>query len=58
MTQIFGYFSRQDGAVYFPGAAFLTAALLTVLCGALFARAMRLAPQHAEATAPSQSSGG
>jgi MFS transporter, DHA1 family, tetracycline resistance protein len=44
MTQIFGAFSRGTAPVYFPGAAFLTAALLTVGCGALFARAVRLAP--------------
>jgi hypothetical protein len=36
--------------VYFPGAAFLTAALLTAGSAALFARALRgLAPQQAEA---------
>jgi MFS transporter, DHA1 family, tetracycline resistance protein len=58
MTQVFGYFSRADAAVHFPGAAFLTAALLTLLCGVLFAKAMRLAPQHAAAPAPSQASGG
>lgn len=44
MTQVFGYFSRAGAAVYFPGAAFLTAALLTMICAVLFARAMRLAP--------------
>jgi len=53
MTQVFGYFSRPGGAVYFPGAAFLTAALLTIACGALFAKAMRLAPQQQAAPAPS-----
>jgi len=58
MTQVFGYFSRPDATVHFPGAAFLTAALLTVLCGALFARAMRLAPREAPTAAPSQASGG
>jgi MFS transporter, DHA1 family, tetracycline resistance protein len=58
MTQVFGYFSRADAPVHFPGAAFLTAALLTLLCGVLFAKAMRLAPQHAAAPAPSQASGG
>jgi MFS transporter, DHA1 family, tetracycline resistance protein len=57
MTQVFGYFSRDEAVVHFPGAAFLTAALLTAACGALFARAMRL-PQHATAPAPSQTSGG
>lgn len=58
MTQVFGYFSRPGAAVHFPGAAFLTAALLTVLCGSLFTRAMRLAPQRAGASVPSATSGG
>lgn len=58
MTQVFGHFSRPGAAVHFPGAAFVTAALLTVLCGVLFSGAMRLAPQHAAAAAPSQVSGG
>ena len=57
MTQVFGYFSRQGAAVHFPGAAFVTAALLTLVCGALFAKAMRLAPQHAAASAPPVSGG-
>lgn len=51
MTQVFGYFSRADATVHFPGAAFLTAALLTMLCAVLFAKAMRLAPQPAAAPA-------
>ena len=58
MTQVFGYFSRQDAAVHFPGAAFATAAMLTILCGVLFAKAMRLAPPHAAAPVPSEASGG
>lgn len=58
MTQVFGFFSREGAAVHFPGAAFLTAALLTMACGLLFSRAMRLAPRHAAASAPSQASGG
>jgi MFS transporter, DHA1 family, tetracycline resistance protein len=58
MTQVFEYFSREGGVVYFPGAAFLTAALLTILCGLLFTRAMRLAPQPATASAPTVTSGG
>jgi DHA1 family tetracycline resistance protein-like MFS transporter len=49
MTQIFGAFSRGSAPVYFPGAAFLTAALLTVGCAALFAHAVRLAPPRAAA---------
>ncbi|MDE2136024.1 MAG: TCR/Tet family MFS transporter [Gammaproteobacteria bacterium] len=53
MTQIFGYFSSARAAVHFPGAAFLAAALLTVACAALFARALRLAPPAAPASSPS-----
>ncbi|MGB6603578.1 MAG: TCR/Tet family MFS transporter [Steroidobacteraceae bacterium] len=45
MTQIFGAFSRSGSPLYFPGAAFLTAALLTIGCGALFLHAVRLAPR-------------
>lgn len=52
MTQIFGYFSRSDAVVHLPGAAFLTAALLTAACGAAFARAMRLAPPAAPHAPP------
>jgi MFS transporter, DHA1 family, tetracycline resistance protein len=44
MTQVFGYFSAPEAPVYFPGAAFLTAAALTVGCAALFVKALRLAP--------------
>ncbi|MGH8266673.1 MAG: TCR/Tet family MFS transporter [Steroidobacteraceae bacterium] len=51
MTQVFGYFSRDDAVVHLPGAAFLTAALLTVGCAALFAHAMRLGARHAVAAA-------
>jgi MFS transporter, DHA1 family, tetracycline resistance protein len=47
MTQVFGAFSRGATPVYFPGAAFLTAALLTVGCAALFVQAVRLAPRRA-----------
>ena len=49
MTQVFGHFSARSARVYFPGAAFLTAALLTVGSALLFARAMRFAPQRAPA---------
>jgi DHA1 family tetracycline resistance protein-like MFS transporter len=45
MTQIFSRFSDPTGAVYFPGAAFLAAAVLTVACAVLFLRALRLTPQ-------------
>ncbi len=58
MTQIFGYFSRPHAPVYFPGAAFLTAALLTAACGALFARALRLAAPASSASDPTHSPGG
>ena len=40
MTQVFGYFSGATAVVHFPGAAFLTAAVLTVLCALLFVRAL------------------
>jgi DHA1 family tetracycline resistance protein-like MFS transporter len=51
MTQVFGHFSARSGRLYFPGAAFLTAALLTAVCALVFARALRrLAPQPAAAT--------
>jgi MFS transporter, DHA1 family, tetracycline resistance protein len=49
MTQIFGYFSRANAVVHFPGAAFATAALLTAACAVLFARALRLAPRQSTA---------
>jgi DHA1 family tetracycline resistance protein-like MFS transporter len=45
MTQIFSRFSDPTGAVYFPGAAFLAAAVLTIACAVLFLRALRLTPQ-------------
>jgi DHA1 family tetracycline resistance protein-like MFS transporter len=51
MTQVFGYFSGSTARVYFPGAPFLAAALLTAGCAVLFARAMRLAPRQADAPA-------
>jgi MFS transporter, DHA1 family, tetracycline resistance protein len=53
MTQVFGYFSGHAAPVYFPGAAFLSAAVLTVACAALFVRALRLAPQPGAAPATS-----
>ncbi|HEX4648218.1 MAG TPA: TCR/Tet family MFS transporter [Steroidobacteraceae bacterium] len=57
MTQVFGHFSDRSAGLYFPGAAFLTAALLTAGCALLFARALRgLAPQPvAAAPLPSAS---
>jgi DHA1 family tetracycline resistance protein-like MFS transporter len=41
MTQVFGYFSGPRAIVHFPGAAFLTAAMLTAACAMLFMRALR-----------------
>ena len=49
MTQVFGHFSARSAGVYFPGAAFLTAAVLTAGCAILFARSMPFAPQRAAA---------
>jgi len=46
MTQVFAHFSAPSATVYFPGAAFITAAVLTVGCAALFLRALRLAPRQ------------
>ncbi len=43
MTQLFGYFTTERAPVYFPGAAFAFASLLTVVSIALFARATRAA---------------
>jgi DHA1 family tetracycline resistance protein-like MFS transporter len=40
MTQVFGYFSSAIAPVYFPGAAFVTAAMLTAACVALFVKAL------------------
>lgn len=42
MTQIFGYFSSAAAPVYFPGAAFVTASILTAACGILYAKALRV----------------
>jgi DHA1 family tetracycline resistance protein-like MFS transporter len=41
MTQLFGYFTTPRAPVYFPGAAFAFASMLTVTNIALFARATR-----------------
>jgi len=49
MTQIFGYFSSGAAAVRFPGAAFLSAALLTTGCAALYAKAIRSSPERSSA---------
>jgi MFS transporter, DHA1 family, tetracycline resistance protein len=58
MTQIFGYFSSAAAIVYFPGAAFLTAAALTAACAVLFIRVLRLAPQRAPAQVSATASEG
>ena len=55
MTQMFGHFSARSAGVYFPGAAFLTAAVLTAGCAILFARALRVAPQRAAPALPAAS---
>ena len=44
MTQVFGYFSGPRAPVHFPGAAFLTAAMLTAACALLFVKALRRHP--------------
>lgn len=41
MTQTFGYFTSESAPVYFPGAAFLLAAVLTILALTLFIRFTR-----------------
>ena len=56
LTQIFSRFSDPAAGVYFPGAAFLTAAALTVVCALLFLRAMRLTPQPLAAPEPAATS--
>ena len=38
MTQTFAWFTAADNPVYFPGAPFVLAALLTVLALAVFLR--------------------
>jgi len=50
MTQVFGYFSGARAPVYFPGAAFLTAAALTLASAVLLVRALRHAPEHTAAS--------
>jgi DHA1 family tetracycline resistance protein-like MFS transporter len=52
MTQIMSRFSDPTGRVYFPGAAFLAAATLTVVCAVLFLRALRLTPEPLAAHDP------
>ncbi|MBS0365467.1 MAG: TCR/Tet family MFS transporter [Proteobacteria bacterium] len=49
MTQVFGSFAAPAARWYFPGAPFVTAALLTLACMLLFAHALRRAPRTAVA---------
>ena len=57
MTQVFGYFSASDAPLQFPGAAFLSAAVLTVGCATLFMRALRRQAAHAAAQLPAPTPG-
>jgi MFS transporter, DHA1 family, tetracycline resistance protein len=56
LTQIFSRFSDPGATAYFPGAAFLAAAALTLVCALLFLRAMRLTPQPIPAHEPAAAS--
>jgi DHA1 family tetracycline resistance protein-like MFS transporter len=47
MTQVFSYFTARTAPVFFPGAAFLAAAALTIVCALLFMKAARAAPAAA-----------
>jgi MFS transporter, DHA1 family, tetracycline resistance protein len=49
MTQLFGYFSAPTAPLQFPGAAFVSAALLSVGCAALFTQALRRQAANAAA---------
>ncbi len=51
MTLVFGHFSRSTAEVYFPGAPFVLAALLTLGCALLFHRALRVRAGAAPAMA-------
>jgi DHA1 family tetracycline resistance protein-like MFS transporter len=42
IAAVFGHFSRPGVRVYFPGAPFVLAAVLTLGCAVLFVRALRL----------------
>jgi DHA1 family tetracycline resistance protein-like MFS transporter len=58
MTEIFSRFSDPAAPVYFPGAAFLAAAALTIGCAWLFLRALRLTPQPHPVQKPAAASEG
>ncbi len=49
MTQLFDHFTSARAAVYFPGAPFAAAALLTLVSIALLARGVRTAPSTSPA---------
>lgn len=49
MTQLFGYFTSADALIYFPGAPFLTAAMMTFMAVLVFMRVIRGASSPAEA---------
>jgi DHA1 family tetracycline resistance protein-like MFS transporter len=49
MTQVFSHFTARSAPVFFPGAAFLMAAALTIACALLFVKAARTAPASAAA---------
>ncbi len=46
MTQIFGFFTSSEAPVYFPGAAFMLAAILTLVALLLFVKATVGIPRH------------
>jgi DHA1 family tetracycline resistance protein-like MFS transporter len=52
MTQVFSYFTARSAPVFFPGAAFLAAAVLTIACALLFVKAARTASASAAARIP------
>lgn len=43
MTHLFGFFTADEAAVYFPGAPFMLATVMTIGCALVFVRAMRAA---------------
>jgi DHA1 family tetracycline resistance protein-like MFS transporter len=52
MTQVFSYFTARTAPVFFPGAAFLAAAVLTIACALLFVKAARTASALAAVRIP------
>lgn len=59
MTQVFSYFTGPHTPVFFPGAPFLTAAGLTIVCALLLLKAARVARRAsgADATVPAPEQG-